>query len=172
VPAPEPAPAEAPAPTGSKAGIDVAASVDSKFVCKSGCKDSNDAKTVLSLRVNLEREFEPRLDHFYVQEVPRECEEKRGSLLGGVLKLVADLNVNANANASALRKKKKIRKTPLLYPNALCRSITEVTGHQTHQREETCGLQIPMLPLTNSTAAILPICNGRGVLAPYPASHN
>ncbi|KAF9435338.1 hypothetical protein BGZ76_006489 [Entomortierella beljakovae] len=97
---PEPAPVEAPAPvpapaSGPQPGIDVAASVDSKYVCRSGCRDSADANSVLSLRVNLENEFKPRLNQFYVQEVPKECEEKRESLLGGVLKLVAELKVNA-----------------------------------------------------------------------------
>ena len=109
-PAPETAPAPAPAaqpctecanPSGAQAGIDVAASVDSKFVCKTGCKDSNDAHTVLTLRVNLENEFQPRLTHFYNQEVPAACTEKRSSLLGGVLSLIANLNVDANASANA-----------------------------------------------------------------------
>ncbi|KAF9103750.1 hypothetical protein BGX27_010391 [Mortierella sp. AM989] len=101
--APAPVPVQAPqleaAPActdcdGPKAGIDVAASVDSKFVCKSGCKDSDDANTVLSLRINLENEFKPHVDDFD-KEVPKDCEEKRGSLLGNVLSLVAKLNVNA-----------------------------------------------------------------------------
>ncbi|KAG0271168.1 hypothetical protein BGZ95_001060 [Linnemannia exigua] len=114
-PAPAPAPVEAPAPApatpaaaepctsctsttgGAQAGIDVAASVDSKFVCKTGCKDSNDAKNVLTLRVNLESELTPRLDHFYQQEVPTACTENRETLLGGVLNLIANLNVNAQA---------------------------------------------------------------------------
>ncbi|KAG0358034.1 hypothetical protein BC939DRAFT_519785 [Gamsiella multidivaricata] len=112
-PAPAQAPAHAPKPvpaaaqpctecTGASSsntqpGIDVAGNVDSKFVCKTGCKDSNDAKTVLSLRVDLERQFRPRLDRFYVHEVPTACEEERGLLLGGVLKLVADLNDNTDA---------------------------------------------------------------------------
>ncbi|KAF9124494.1 hypothetical protein BGX30_000917 [Mortierella sp. GBA39] len=100
VPAPAPAPAEAPspAPAGAQAGIDVAASVDSKFVCKTGCRDSNDAKNVLTLRVNLESELTPRLDHFYQQEVPTACTENRETLLGGVLNLIANLNVNAQAD--------------------------------------------------------------------------
>ncbi|OAQ34290.1 hypothetical protein K457DRAFT_121975 [Linnemannia elongata AG-77] len=110
-PAPAPAPAEVPAPapaaepctscsstTGAQAGIDVAASVDSKFVCKTGCKDSNDAKNVLTLRVNLESELTPRLDHFYQQEVPTACTENRETLLGGVLNLIANFNVNAQAD--------------------------------------------------------------------------
>ncbi|KAG0299799.1 hypothetical protein BGZ97_003539 [Linnemannia gamsii] len=111
VPAPAPAPAEAPAPapvaepctsctstTGAQAGIDVAASVDSKFVCKTGCKDSDDAKNVLTLRVNLESELTPRLDHFYQQEVPTACTENRDTLLDGVLSLIANFNVNAQAD--------------------------------------------------------------------------
>lgn len=99
-PAPETVPAPAPAPA-AQPGIDVAASVDSKFVCKTGCKDSNDAHTVLNLRVSLENEFQPRLDHFYSQEVPTACTEERSSLLGGVLSLIANLNVDANASANA-----------------------------------------------------------------------
>jgi hypothetical protein len=102
-PAAEPAPvaAESIPPSDSEAGIDVPSSVDSKFVCKSGCKDSQDAKIVLGLRVNLENEFKPRLDQFYDQEVPTACTEKREALLGGFLKVVANLNVNANVNADA-----------------------------------------------------------------------
>lgn len=104
-PAPEPAAAQPCAectnPSGAQAGIDVKASVDPKFVCKSGCKDSADAHTVLTLRVNLENEFQPRLTHFYQQEVPTACTENRSSLLGGVLSLIANLNVEANANAQA-----------------------------------------------------------------------
>ncbi|KAG0030480.1 hypothetical protein BGZ82_007417 [Podila clonocystis] len=101
VPAPAPA-APVPAPAactetscGSKtAGIDVAADVDAKYVCKAGCKDTQDAKNVLSLRVTLENEFEPRLDHFYNQEVPTDCTEQRNSLLGGVLELVAKIHLD------------------------------------------------------------------------------
>ncbi|KAF9581555.1 hypothetical protein BGW38_001384 [Lunasporangiospora selenospora] len=94
-PAPLPEAVPAPAPSGAQPGINVAASIDSKYVCRSGCKDSGDANTVLSLRVNLENEFKPRLEHFYDREVPTACDEKRSSLLGGVLSLVANLNVNA-----------------------------------------------------------------------------
>ncbi|KAF9319973.1 hypothetical protein BG003_007658 [Podila horticola] len=96
-PAPEAAPAPvtaAPAPGSKQAGIDVAADVDSKYVCKSGCKDTQDAKNVLSLRVTLENQFEPRLDHFYNQEVPTDCTQQRNSLLGGVLELVAKIHVD------------------------------------------------------------------------------
>ncbi|KAK3838312.1 MAG: hypothetical protein JOS17DRAFT_729641 [Linnemannia elongata] len=73
---------------GLKVGIDVAANVDPKFVCKSGCNDAEDAKDVLSLRVNLENELKPRLDHFYAEEVPTACEEKRTTLVDGVLNLI------------------------------------------------------------------------------------
>ncbi|KAG0336373.1 hypothetical protein BG000_006630 [Podila horticola] len=96
-PAPEAAPAPvtaAPAPGSKQAGIDVATDVDSKYVCKSGCKDTQDAKNVLSLRVTLENQFEPRLDHFYNQEVPTDCTQQRNSLLGGVLELVAKIHVD------------------------------------------------------------------------------
>ncbi|KAG0020692.1 hypothetical protein BGZ81_009232 [Podila clonocystis] len=107
VPAPEAVPAPAPVPAApvpapaactetscgfKTAGIDVAADVDAKYVCKTGCKDTQDAKNVLSLRVTLENQFEPRLDHFYNQEVPTDCTEQRNSLLGGVLELVAKIH--------------------------------------------------------------------------------
>ncbi|KAG0212751.1 hypothetical protein BGX33_003393 [Mortierella sp. NVP41] len=108
-PAPVEAPAPAPAPVAAPCtsctngsnvhtGIDVAASVDSKFVCKTGCKDSNDAKNVLTPRVNLENESTPRLDYFYQQEVPTACTENRQTLLGGVLSLIENLNVQAQAD--------------------------------------------------------------------------
>ncbi|KAG0274396.1 hypothetical protein BGZ95_009843 [Linnemannia exigua] len=94
-PAPAPdtpalAPASVPENTnrGLKVGLDVAVNVDPKCVCKSGCNDSQDAKNVLSLRVNLENELKPRLDHVYNQEVPTACEEKRPSLLDGALYLL------------------------------------------------------------------------------------
>ncbi|KAF9119688.1 hypothetical protein BGW39_000115 [Mortierella sp. 14UC] len=114
-PAPAPSPIEAPAPapatpaaaepytscTSTTGGVQAAptpsASADSKFVCKIGCKDSNDAKDVLTLRVNLESELTPRLDHFYQQVVPTACTENRETLLGGVLNLIANLNVSAQA---------------------------------------------------------------------------
>ncbi|KAF9379154.1 hypothetical protein CPC16_010902 [Podila verticillata] len=82
-----------------QAGIDVAADVDPKFVCKTGCKDSNDANVVLNLRVNLEKEFEPRLEHFYKQEVPTACDDERSSLLGGVLGLLSNLKITVDAKA-------------------------------------------------------------------------
>ncbi|KAG0004506.1 hypothetical protein BGZ79_009039 [Entomortierella chlamydospora] len=50
--------------------LNVDANIDPKFVSKSGCKDAKDAKFVLDLRVNLEKTFEPHLDHFHKQEVP------------------------------------------------------------------------------------------------------
>ncbi|KAF9537969.1 hypothetical protein EC957_007408 [Mortierella hygrophila] len=108
-PAPEtPAPVpETPAPVpentdnGLKAGIDVAANVDPKFVCRSGCNDSQDAKNVLSLRVNLENELKPRLDYFYAEEVPSACEEKSNTLLDGVLNLLSGLRVNVKADVNA-----------------------------------------------------------------------
>ncbi|KAG0008245.1 hypothetical protein BGZ82_004790, partial [Podila clonocystis] len=109
--APAPVPVELPAPAapvdvpptpesnhGPQAGIDVASNVDPKFVCKSGCKDSNDAMLVLNLRVTLEKELSPRLEHFYAEEVPTACTEKRASLLGGLLNLLS-LNVLANVDA-------------------------------------------------------------------------
>ncbi|KAG0283949.1 hypothetical protein BGZ96_011691 [Linnemannia gamsii] len=89
---------------GLKVGIDVAANVDPKFVCKSGCNDSQDAKNVLSLRVNLENELKPRLDHFYAEEVPTAYEEKRTTLLDGVLNLLSGLRVNVKADVDANNK--------------------------------------------------------------------
>ncbi|KAF9912890.1 hypothetical protein EC991_007502 [Linnemannia zychae] len=107
---PSPTP-EAPAPVpentntdgnnGLKIGIDVAANVDPKFVCKSGCNDSQDANNVLSLRVNIENELKPRLDHFYNQEVPAAYEEKRPSLVDGVLNLLSGLRIKAEVNVNA-----------------------------------------------------------------------
>ncbi|KAH7059671.1 hypothetical protein BKA57DRAFT_445425 [Linnemannia elongata] len=98
-PAPEtPAPVPENTDNGLKVGIDVAANVDPKFVCKSGCNDAEDAKNVLSLRVNLENELKPRLDHFYAEEVPTACEEKRTTLMDGVLNLLSGLRVNVKAN--------------------------------------------------------------------------
>ncbi|KAF9324518.1 hypothetical protein BG006_000451 [Podila minutissima] len=114
IPATAPVPVEAPAPVapvatsstpksnnGLRVGIDVAASVDPKFVCKSGCKDSNHAKTVLNLRVTLEKELAPRLEHFYVEEVPTACTEKRASLLGGLLNLLSNVKLSIQANVDA-----------------------------------------------------------------------
>jgi hypothetical protein len=84
-----------------KVGIDVAANLDPKFVCKSGCNNSQDAKSVLNLRVNLENELKPCLDHFYADEVPTACEEKSASLLDGVLSLLSGLQVIVRADANA-----------------------------------------------------------------------
>lgn len=86
---------------GLRVGIDVAADVDPKFVCKSGCSDSNDAKTILNLRVALEKELTPRLEHFYVEEVPTACTEKRASLLGGLLQLLSNTKLSVQANVNA-----------------------------------------------------------------------
>ncbi|KAG0288415.1 hypothetical protein BGZ96_007824 [Linnemannia gamsii] len=86
---------------GLKVGIDVAANIDPKFVCKSGCSDSQDARNVLSLRVNLENELKPRLDHFYSEEVPSAYDEKSISLLDGVLSLLSGLRVNVKADVNA-----------------------------------------------------------------------
>ncbi|KAF9347057.1 hypothetical protein BGX26_001434, partial [Mortierella sp. AD094] len=104
-PAPEtPAPVPEAAPKGctkGKGGINICVNVDAnvnKFTCKSGCKDAKDAKVVLDLRVNLEKEFKPRLDHFYEQEVPTAYEQKRKSLLDSVLGLL-NLNVKADVDA-------------------------------------------------------------------------
>ncbi|KAG0336568.1 hypothetical protein BG004_007993 [Podila humilis] len=91
---------------GLRVGIDVvAADVDPKYVCQSGCKDSNDAKQVLNLRVTLENELSPRLEHFYTKEVPTACTEKRVSLLHRVLSIIGgggkgglEINVDANVN--------------------------------------------------------------------------
>jgi hypothetical protein len=82
---------------GLQIGIDVASDVDSKFVCKSGCKDTKDAESVLNLRVNIEKELGPRLDQFYDKEMSTDCTEKRSELLGNVLSLLG-VNVNAVVN--------------------------------------------------------------------------
>ncbi|KAG9072734.1 hypothetical protein KI688_000510 [Linnemannia hyalina] len=101
-PVPEtPAPVPENTDNGLKVGINVAANVDPKFVCKSGCNDAQDAKNVLSLRVNLENQFKPRLDHFYAEEVPTACEEKRTTLVDGVLNLLSGLRVNVKADVNA-----------------------------------------------------------------------
>ncbi|KAF9103315.1 hypothetical protein BGX29_003493 [Mortierella sp. GBA35] len=86
---------------GLRVGIDVAAKVDPKFVCKSGCSDSQDAKDVLSLRINLENQLKPRLNHFYTKEVPTACNDKRASLLDGVLNLLSGLRIGAKADVKA-----------------------------------------------------------------------
>ncbi|KAF9081059.1 hypothetical protein BGX23_001348, partial [Mortierella sp. AD031] len=83
---------------GLKDGIDVAANVDPKYVCKTGCSDSQDVKDVLSLRVNLENELKPRLDHFYAEEVPTAYNEKSATLMDGVMNLLSGLRINANAD--------------------------------------------------------------------------
>ncbi|KAF9198670.1 hypothetical protein BGZ49_000427 [Haplosporangium sp. Z 27] len=97
--APAPAPASVRAPTHScsdchvpKAGIDVPTSVDHKFVCRTGCEDSRQANMVLNFRANLENQWKPRVEEFYVERVPNKCEEKRESLLETVLNLVGNLN--------------------------------------------------------------------------------
>ncbi|KAF9177533.1 hypothetical protein BGZ51_008504, partial [Haplosporangium sp. Z 767] len=50
---------------GLQVGIDVAANIDPKFVCKIGYMNASDARTVLSLQVKLQKEFAPRPAHFY-----------------------------------------------------------------------------------------------------------
>ncbi|KAG0246870.1 hypothetical protein BGX31_006934 [Mortierella sp. GBA43] len=82
---------------GLQIGIDIASDVDSKFVCKSGCKGTKDAESVLNLRVNIEKGLRPRLDQFYDKEMPTDCTEKRGELLGNVLSLLG-VDVNAIVN--------------------------------------------------------------------------
>ncbi|KAI8603101.1 hypothetical protein EDD21DRAFT_370034 [Dissophora ornata] len=87
-PAPEtlaPAP-EAPVEDkgGLRVGIDFASNVDLKYVCKSGCQDSQVAYTVLNLRRDLERKFASPLEYFYNEEVPTDCTEKSGELFGSV----------------------------------------------------------------------------------------
>ncbi|KAG0081262.1 hypothetical protein BGZ93_002747 [Podila epicladia] len=84
-----------------RVGIDVAASVDPKFVCKSGCKDSNDARAVLNLRVTLEKELAPRLEHFYAEEVPTAFTENRASLLSGLLNLLSNVKLSVLATVNA-----------------------------------------------------------------------
>ncbi|KAK3825765.1 MAG: hypothetical protein J3Q66DRAFT_328537 [Benniella sp.] len=79
-------------------GIDVASSVDPKYVCKSGCKDSQDAEAVLNLRVNLEKQLDERLVQLYDKEVSVDIAKGRSGLLGNVLGLLGGLLVDAKAN--------------------------------------------------------------------------
>ncbi|KAF9115361.1 hypothetical protein BGX27_008130 [Mortierella sp. AM989] len=101
--APEtPAPVLEAVPSGctkDSSGINICVNINAnigKLVCKSGCKDANDAKAVLDLYVNLEKEFKPRLEHFYDKDIPTACEEERRSVVDSVLNL---LNINADVNA-------------------------------------------------------------------------
>ncbi|KAF9115352.1 hypothetical protein BGX27_008121 [Mortierella sp. AM989] len=101
--APEtPAPVLEAVPSGctkDSSGINICVDINAnigKLVCKSGCKDANDAKIVLDLYINLEKEFKPRLEHFYDKDIPTATEEKRPSLITSVLNL---LNINADVNA-------------------------------------------------------------------------
>ncbi|KAF9420291.1 hypothetical protein BGZ94_009170 [Podila epigama] len=84
-----------------QAGIHVAApSVDPKYVCKSGCQNSKEAKLVLNLRVTLENELTPRLETFYNKEVPTACTDKRVTLLDRVLSLLANVSETSAIQAN------------------------------------------------------------------------
>ncbi|KAI7819143.1 hypothetical protein BC939DRAFT_460873 [Gamsiella multidivaricata] len=67
-----------------KVSINNASTIDPKFVCKSGCKDLDDAKAVLDLRKNLEEEFAPVLDNFYKYKVLTDCSRRRGEFFIGI----------------------------------------------------------------------------------------
>ncbi|KAF9947559.1 hypothetical protein BGZ72_010471 [Mortierella alpina] len=86
--------------SGTQAGIDVAGTVDPKFLCSSGCKDAKDASTVLALRVNLERQLAPRLQYFYTEEIPVACSESRSSLWDIVRNLLNGLSIEAIVKTS------------------------------------------------------------------------
>ncbi|KAF9968347.1 hypothetical protein BGZ70_004744 [Mortierella alpina] len=88
-PAPAPA-APAPAPA-VQPGINVATTADPKYVCKSGCTDSQDATHVLTIRVNMEKQFKSQLSDFSAREVPTACTEQRSSLLGTLVSAVTNL---------------------------------------------------------------------------------
>ncbi|KAI1316510.1 hypothetical protein EDD11_009923 [Mortierella claussenii] len=77
----------------------VAGTAGSKFVCKSGCKDAEDAEHVLNLRAHLERNFSSRLGHFYGNEVPSEYRAQRPHLLSGVMKMLKDLKLDSKGHA-------------------------------------------------------------------------
>jgi hypothetical protein len=77
-------------------GIDIASSVDPKYVCKSGCKDSRDTEAVLNLRVNLEKQLGERLVQLRDKEVSVDIAKGRSGLLGNVLGLLGSLLVDAN----------------------------------------------------------------------------
>ncbi|CAO3563138.1 unnamed protein product [Mortierella alpina] len=95
-PAPAPAAPATPAPAPAvQPGIDVPTTTDPKYVCKSGCTDSQDATHVLTIRVNMEKELKSQLSDVSAQQVPKACEEQRSSFLGNILNVVATLNVNA-----------------------------------------------------------------------------
>ncbi|KAF9969213.1 hypothetical protein BGZ73_008551, partial [Actinomortierella ambigua] len=81
-----------------KPGIDIAASVDSKYVCAKGCTDTEDATNVLTLRVSLEKALAPRIDHVVQQEIPTDCNEKRDGLLDNIVDLLKGLKVEAQNN--------------------------------------------------------------------------
>ncbi|KAG0261557.1 hypothetical protein DFQ27_002917 [Actinomortierella ambigua] len=80
-------------------GIDVVASVDSKYVCAKGCTDTEDAENVLTLRVTLENALAPRIDHVVNEEIPTDCNEKRGGLLDNIVDLINGLKVEVQANS-------------------------------------------------------------------------
>ncbi|KAG9326516.1 hypothetical protein KVV02_007665 [Mortierella alpina] len=86
--------------SGTQADIDVAASVGPKFVCSSGCKDAEDASTVLALRDDLERQLTPRFQYLSNKEIPAACSEGRSSLWDRVRKLLNNLVIEVNVNPS------------------------------------------------------------------------
>ncbi|KAF9286050.1 hypothetical protein BGZ68_003285 [Mortierella alpina] len=81
--------------TTPQSDVDVAAIVGSRFVCSSGCKDIDDATTVLELREDLERQLEPRLQYLSSEEIPVACSESRSSLWDSVRNLLNNLSIEA-----------------------------------------------------------------------------
>ncbi|KAF9366025.1 hypothetical protein BGX34_006735 [Mortierella sp. NVP85] len=72
-------------------------SVDPKYVCKSGCKDTQ-AEAVLNLRINLEKQLGERLEQLRDKKVCADIAKGRSGLLGNVLGLLDSLLVDANVN--------------------------------------------------------------------------
>ncbi|KAF8926288.1 hypothetical protein EDD21DRAFT_185690 [Dissophora ornata] len=73
---------------GLQVGINIAGDFDPKFVCKSGCQNSQDAETVLGARVSLQNFFANHLDPFYNNDVPTDCAERHNELLGSLFGLI------------------------------------------------------------------------------------
>ncbi|CAO3573210.1 unnamed protein product [Mortierella alpina] len=84
--------------SGTRTGVDVAASVGPKFVCSSGCEDAEDASTVLALRDDLERQLGPRLRYLTNKEIPSDCSEGRSSLWDSIRKLLNNVDIEANVS--------------------------------------------------------------------------
>ncbi|KAF9959017.1 hypothetical protein BGZ70_008995 [Mortierella alpina] len=97
---PEQADAAVDVNSGTRTGVDVAASVGPKFVCSSGCKDAEDASTVLSLRDDLERQLGPRFKYLANKEIPSDCSAGRSSLWDNIRQVLNNVDIEANVNPS------------------------------------------------------------------------